>query len=38
MERTVLNYLRLGADFPTSDPAIVGVVYNNGGTLKVSAG
>jgi hypothetical protein len=38
MERTVLNYLRLGPDFPTSDPAIVGVVYNNGGTLKVSAG
>jgi hypothetical protein len=38
MERTVLNYLRLGSDFPTSDPAIVGVVFNNGGTLKVSAG
>jgi hypothetical protein len=38
MERTVLNYLRIGPDFPTSDPAIVGVVFNNGGTLKVSAG
>ena len=38
MERTVLNYLRLGADFPTSDPHIDGVVYQSGNSLKVSAG
>jgi len=38
MRRTALEYLRVGLDFPTTDPSIEGVVYNDGGFLKVSTG
>lgn len=40
MERTVLNYLRLGPDFPQSDPAIFGVCWwdTSNHNLKVSNG
>ena len=40
MERTVLNYLRLGPDFPTSDPHIDGVCWHDSSNhnLKVSNG
>ena len=40
MERTVLNYLRLGPDFPTSDPHIDGVCWHDTSNhnLKVSNG
>lgn len=40
MERTVLNYLRLGPDFPTSDPAIFGVAWWDTSThnIKISNG
>lgn len=40
MERTVLNYLRFGADFPTSDPHIDGVCWHDTSNhnIKVSNG
>ena len=40
MERTVLNYLRLGPDFPTSDPNIFGVAWWDTSThnIKISNG
>ena len=40
MERTVLNYLRLGPDFPTHDPHIDGVCWHDTSNhnLKVSNG
>jgi hypothetical protein len=40
MERTVLNYLRFGPDFPQSDPAIFGVCWwdPSNHNLKVSNG
>jgi len=34
----LLGGLQDGSDLPTSDPAVVGELWNDGGTVKISGG